>query len=197
MPEEKKKSTKVVLHKKDMPETIDLPKKSQSAKVWMIVAIVAIIALIGLGGYSYMSMQKLNKQIKDQQVQIDDLNNKKKTLEDAAAAAGKAAADAAAKALTSTTTDSQDITKVATIHYEARVGETVGKTFKLSEPKFSSNKNFAIVYYTPLENGQPSAGGGFAILKKVNGSWTIVAEGQNLTDEVKKDYGIPNDLING
>jgi hypothetical protein len=66
----------------------------------------------------------------------------------------------------------------------------------LSEPKLSnSNKNFAIVYYTPLENGQPSAGGGFAILKKVNNSWTIVAEGQNLTDEVKKDYGIPNDLI--
>jgi hypothetical protein len=62
MPEDKKKTTKPIdstqgkpeLHKKDMPDTIDLPKKSQAAKVWMIVAILAIIALIGLGIYGYM-----------------------------------------------------------------------------------------------------------------------------------------------
>ncbi len=106
MPEEKKKSAKPELHKKDMPDTIDLPKKSQAAKVWMIVAIVAIIALIGLGIYGYMSMQKLNKQIKDQQAQIDDLSNKKKTLEDAASAAAAAATNAAASAVSSAVSNS-------------------------------------------------------------------------------------------
>lgn len=84
MPEEKKTSAKPELHKSDMPDNIDLPKKSQATKVWMIVAILTIVALIGLGIYGYMSMQKANQKIKDQQAQIDDLSNKKKTLEDAA-----------------------------------------------------------------------------------------------------------------
>ncbi len=59
----------------------------------MVVAIFAIAALIGLTAFGYYKIKNLNKQISDQQAQINDLNNKKKTLEDAASAAASSAAN--------------------------------------------------------------------------------------------------------
>lgn len=79
---------------------IQLPKRDRAKTVWMIVAIVAIAALIGLGVFGYYKIKNLNKQLQDQQAQINDLSNTKKTLEDAASAAAKSAVNATANAIT-------------------------------------------------------------------------------------------------
>lgn len=165
MPEEKKKSAKSELHKSDMPDKIDLPKKSQAAKVWMIVAIVAIIALIGLGIYSYMTMQKLNKQIKDQQAQIDDLNNKKKTLEDAAAAAASAAAktavNTAVNAVTSQETDKNQI--LASSNSYCTGAEKVTECDPTIKKQLAQSADIQIKDNTHL-----------LATKSSNGSWSII-----------------------
>ena len=65
---------------------IKLPKKDKSKKVWIVLTIILALALVGMGAYGYMQITKLNKDIKDKDAAISDLQNKKKTLEDAAAA---------------------------------------------------------------------------------------------------------------
>lgn len=70
--------------------SMSLPKKDKSKKVWIVLFVITLLALMGLGVYGYTKIQTDNKKIKDQQAQIDDLQNKKKTLEDAAAAAATA-----------------------------------------------------------------------------------------------------------
>jgi cell division protein FtsB len=67
--------------------SMSLPKKDKSKKVWIVLFVITLLALIGLGVYGYTKVQSDNKKIKDQQAQIDDLQNKKKTLEETAAAA--------------------------------------------------------------------------------------------------------------
>lgn len=69
---------------------INLPKKSKSATAWIIISVILLLGLIGLGVYGYMQITKLNKQVKDNDATIADLQNKKKTLEDTIAAAAKA-----------------------------------------------------------------------------------------------------------
>lgn len=98
MPEDKKSKTsdkevKEALHRNE--HSIDLPKKDKSKKVWIILFVITFIALVGLAILGYMKLQESDKKIKDQQAQIDDLENKKKSLEEAAA---KAVSSAAASA---------------------------------------------------------------------------------------------------
>ncbi len=78
--------------------TTDRPIKKSNSKVWMIVLAVLFVILIAVSTYGFMSVQKLNKQLKDQQTQINELQDKKKTLEDAASAAAAAAVKTAASA---------------------------------------------------------------------------------------------------
>lgn len=172
--------------------TINLPKRDKAKKVWMIIAVIFLVALIGMGVYGYMQMKKLNQQIKDQQAQIDDLNNKKKTLEDAAAAAAKAATDAAAKAVTNVASQKSD---------EEMVKEALANRCA----QFNGVKApFLKAYRIDLIDGSFAQGsyictnaqdGPIAVLKKTNGTWYVVSEG--LGDEIVKSdtrnlYGIPN-----
>lgn len=71
-------------------EQINLRNKNKSTMLWVIISIILLVALIGLGVYGYMQINKLNKQAKDQNATIAELQNKKKTLEDAVSAAAKA-----------------------------------------------------------------------------------------------------------
>jgi len=73
---------------------IQLPKRDRAKTVWIVVAIIAIAALIGLAAFGYVKVKNLNKQISDQQAQINELNNTKKTLEDAAKSAASGVANA-------------------------------------------------------------------------------------------------------
>lgn len=89
-----------------------IDQKPKTSKTWMIVAVIAIVVavlLTSLSIYGYMKIKNLDKQVKDQQAQISDLQNKKKTLEDAAAAAASAATSAAANAVASAAANSNFI----------------------------------------------------------------------------------------
>lgn len=81
--------------------TADRPIKKSNSKVWIIVSVVLFVILIAVSIYGFMSVQKLNKQLKDQQTQINELQDKKKTLEDAASAAAAAAVKTAANVVDS------------------------------------------------------------------------------------------------
>jgi len=178
--------------KKAMPSdhSMDLPKKDKAKTAWMIIAIVALVALIGLGIYGYTQMQKTNQKIKDQQAQIDELNDTKKTLEDAAAAAAKAATDAAAKAVTNAVTKQTDeeLIKTALTNqcqlYQGKASPYL-KTYKIQQVE----NNFAQAAYIC----NPGEDGPTAILKKVNNQWFIVSQGigEIVTNEARTNYGIP------
>lgn len=180
--------------KKAMPSdhSMDLPKKDKAKTAWMIIAIVALVVLIGLGIYGYMQMQKTNQKIKDQQAQIDELNDAKKTLEDTAAAAAKAATDAAAKAVTSaaTSSDADQVSQLAKNQSEASVGTVVGKNVNLGVPRISDDKKFAVLGISGIADGQSGPGAGM-YFKKVNGSWVYLGTIQNMTPEFRERYGIP------
>lgn len=94
MDNKSKESNSVLNDNAESNSTSEAPiRKSKSNKVWMILFVISLLALVGIGIYGYTVISNDNKTIKDQQSQINDLQNKKKTLEDAAAAA--AAANAA------------------------------------------------------------------------------------------------------
>ncbi len=81
--------------------TADRQIKKSNSKVWIVVSAVLLVILVAVSIYGYMSIQKLNKQLKDQQAQITELQDKKKTLEDAASAAASAAVKTAANVVDS------------------------------------------------------------------------------------------------
>jgi len=167
--------------------SMSLPKKDKSKKVWIVLFVITLLALIGLGVYGYTKVQSDNKKIKDQQAQIEDLQNNKKTLEDAAAAA-KAALN------TATNKSDNDLINTATINYlEAVVGAKNNQTFKIEDININSSKNFATVSIGVLQNGQRTTGYA-VVLKKVNGSWVPILQGQQTLPEDVTKYGIPNDF---
>lgn len=185
----------------EMPATNMMPEKTGGSKVWMIVAIIAILALIGLGIYGFMSMKKLNQQIKDQQTQIDELSNSKKTLEDAAAAAAKSAVSTVIS--TSAGSDDDQVTTATKNYCEALVNPNTGKprVFAMGttgpngkKVVYASNKTFARVNadctYTGVQEGSGSA----YISKKVNGTWVVIDVGQQENPEATKNFGIPNNF---
>jgi len=168
--------------------SMSLPKKDKSKKVWIALFVITLLAFIGLGVYGYTKVQSDNKKIKDQQAQIDDLQNTKKTLEDAAAAAAKAAVN------TVTNKTDNDLINTATTNYlESAIGAKNNQTFKIETVKINTAKTFATVGVGVLDNGQRTSGFN-VILKKVNNSWVVISEGQQSVPEEVTKYGIPNDF---
>jgi hypothetical protein len=160
----------------------------KSVNVWMIVAIIFILISIGLGVYGYITIRNQNNKINSLNSQVADLQNKKKTLEDAAAAAAKAAVN------TATNKTDNDLINTATINYlEAVVGAKNNQTFKIEDININSSKNFATVSIGVLQNGQRTTGYA-VVLKKVNGSWVPILQGQQTLPEDVTKYGIPNDF---
>jgi len=187
MPEDKKvKSDDVKDAMAQSEHSMSLPKLDKSKKVWVILFVITLLALIGLGVYGYIKVQNDNKKIKDQQAQIDDLTNKKKTLEDAAVATARSLVNTAVKS-------DSDLVNTATINYlEAQVGAKNNQTFKIEDIEINSSKTFATVSIGFLQNGQRTTGIA-VILKKVNGTWVPIFDGQQTLPEDVAKYGIPSD----
>ncbi len=163
-----------------------MPKKS--VNVWMIVAIIFILISIGLGVYGFITIRNQNNKINSLNSQVSDLQNKKKTLEDAAAAAAKAVVSSA-----NTKSDSDLINSSVVNYLEAAEGSKNNQTFKVESVKINTAKTFASVGVGVLENGQRTSGFN-VVLKKVNGSWIVISQGQQSVPEDVTKYGIPNDF---
>lgn len=173
---------------------IQLPKRDRAKTVWMVVAIVAIAALIGLVAFGYYKIKNLNKQISDQQAQINDLNNKKKTLEDAASAAAssaaKSAVNTAINAVTSSTSD-QDKIKLAISDYCAAQSKTViVRTSAMIN--FSADKKAATVSNVACASDDRGA----FTLKKGNNDWVVLQFGQSQPDALTAQFNLPSTYPN-
>ncbi|MFO0862304.1 MAG: hypothetical protein U0516_01115 [Candidatus Saccharibacteria bacterium] len=167
---------------------IQLPKRDRAKTIWIVVAIIAIAALIGLAAFGYVKVKNLNKQISDQQSQINELNNTKKTLEDAAAAAASAAAAAATKSAINTVTTS-GTTDTALIeatknHYMRNPNiKTVNATVQDKSGDFA---------HVSVNFGEPGTSR-TAIFKKVNNTWQYIYGGtQAPCSDYAALYGLPS-----
>jgi len=163
--------------------SMSLPKKDKSKKVWIVLFVITLLTLIGLGVYGYTKVQSDNKKIKDQQAQIDDLQNKNKTLEETAAAA---------KTVTQSTVSAQGTTDEALI-VQAKNRILTQTDVKTVNATITEKKgDFAkISYNTNSQNNASSM-----VFKKVNGTWQFIYAGQlNPCTDLIAIYGVPESWI--
>jgi len=160
-------------------------KKPSSAKKWLLWGVVVLL-LAGLSAFSYWQWTEAENAKKEAESAKQELATAK------AADAAEKDQDDTPTTSNATTSDKEQITAVLTAKAHAT---TVSEKTKFTVKIFKQNETFAYAGVSVAASEDPNGGGGYAsILKKVDGQWVIIFQGQDTPDETTiKQYSIPSE----
>lgn len=172
------------------------PKKSKKAKVTIIILAILLAAALGYGAYAWWQNNESQNKAAEQQSAAQTLKEENTALQERAVKAENER-DTLAKEPKKPEEPAQPTDEQAVETAAQNFADTIVKKAGSSETHSIGQIKVNGIFATALVSSKGTEGGGGfgVILKKANGAWVVIHDGQNGPDkDTASRFGIPASL---